>query len=249
MNKQLFNQKHLTHYDGLVLIEALATRSKHARDKLPTSYGIEHGALAWPTILSDKHFVSYFDYRNTETSQKFYGDKLPPADQSSGLVVPNIVGEMDILLDLNLELDFYIASHVFEHLPDPIKFLRIISKILKPGGRLMLTVPDAKCIYDKNRPRTTITDLICAGASSDIYYAKILEYIVEVEKIKDPLIAENRKKEILILKDDPHLWTFDTSTYAPLLEEIAECCSIPFKVVSTHYNKPFEEIIAFLERN
>ena len=41
------------------------------------------------------------------------------------------------------EFDFVLCSHVIEHVPDDVGFLRKIRTALKPGGRLMLLTPTA----------------------------------------------------------------------------------------------------------
>jgi SAM-dependent methyltransferase len=52
--------------------------------------------------------------------------------------------------------DFIIASHLLEHLPDPIGFLNDCEKLLKPGGLLSLVLPDSRYCFDCLRPTTTI---------------------------------------------------------------------------------------------
>lgn len=44
--------------------------------------------------------------------------------------------------------DWIIASHVIEHLPDPVRFFQQCAAILKPDGRLSLIVPDKRYCFD-----------------------------------------------------------------------------------------------------
>ncbi len=67
------------------------------------------------------------------------GDKLPLDDNS---------------------VDFVISSHVIEHFADPIKALREWYRVVKPGGYLYIIAPHKERTFDKERPRTTLAELI-----------------------------------------------------------------------------------------
>lgn len=43
------------------------------------------------------------------------------------------------------------SSHNIEHLPNPIRFLQLASRALKPGGTLRLAVPDKRACFDHFR--------------------------------------------------------------------------------------------------
>ncbi len=72
-----------------------------------------------------------------------------PGQSASGL--PFTVYEGD-LVDLNLPSQFFDAVtlwHVFEHLRDPFSALAEIGRILKPGGRLVISVPNIESLQAK----------------------------------------------------------------------------------------------------
>jgi len=48
-----------------------------------------------------------------------------------------------------------LASHVFEHIPDPIEFLRVCGNVLNDGDELCMIVPDKRFCFDLYRPVTT----------------------------------------------------------------------------------------------
>lgn len=57
----------------------------------------------------------------------------------------------------NLEAyDYIVASHVIEHIPDPIRFLRDCEKMLRRGGVLVLAVPDKRHCFDVFQPLTSV---------------------------------------------------------------------------------------------
>jgi hypothetical protein len=62
----------------------------------------------------------------------------------------------------NEAFDYIISSHNFEHLPNPIKFLRGCEALLKPGGVLSMAIPDYRACFDHFRWPSTIADWLAA---------------------------------------------------------------------------------------
>lgn len=60
----------------------------------------------------------------------------------------------------NASLDYVCASHVLEHLTNPIKAILEWMRILKPGGVIWLKIPDKRKTFDKTRKNTTLKHLI-----------------------------------------------------------------------------------------
>ena len=57
-------------------------------------------------------------------------------------------------------VDFVIANHVLEHTEDPIAALHHLVRVIRPGGELFLTLPDARYTFDALRERTTVEHLL-----------------------------------------------------------------------------------------
>ena len=55
--------------------------------------------------------------------------------------------------------DFVLASHVLEHIANPLRALREWSRVLKPGGALVVIVPDKRNTSDHKRPYTSFDHL------------------------------------------------------------------------------------------
>jgi SAM-dependent methyltransferase len=56
----------------------------------------------------------------------------------------NIVqGAADQLVDYEVQFDAILCSHVLEHVHDPVKMLRELKRALRPGGMLLITLPNA----------------------------------------------------------------------------------------------------------
>jgi 2-polyprenyl-3-methyl-5-hydroxy-6-metoxy-1,4-benzoquinol methylase len=72
------------------------------------------------------------------------------------------VGTAESMVAAGRRFDVVTASHVIEHVPDPIGFLATCAKLLKKGGRLVIKTPNAAGIghfsygrswYDLDPPR------------------------------------------------------------------------------------------------
>lgn len=76
----------------------------------------------------------------------------------------DIVGsatEMDVLLK-DEKLKYVVSSHNFEHLPNPIKFLRSVEAALEPDGILNMAVPDHRYCFDYFRWPTKVDEWLDA---------------------------------------------------------------------------------------
>lgn len=60
------------------------------------------------------------------------------------------------------KVGFVVSSHNFEHLPDPIRFLRGVEEILQPGGMLSMAIPDSRATFDHFRSPTRLVDWLDA---------------------------------------------------------------------------------------
>ena len=69
---------------------------------------------------------------------------------------------LDVLTKKKDYYDWIVASHVIEHTPDLVSFLRQCETMLKPDGVLCLAVPDHRYCFDIFRPASTPGDVIQA---------------------------------------------------------------------------------------
>src|SRR3546814_547550 len=56
--------------------------------------------------------------------------------------------------------DLIVASHVFEHFADPVGWLANAHRLLKPGGRIFLALPDKRFTFDIGRAETTLSQWV-----------------------------------------------------------------------------------------
>ena len=118
--------------------------------------GVEIGAYLSPLPVPDGVTVRYADLFSQEESRVFY-----PEAENDRAVRPDILAPADHLpmLDDQSE-DFILCSHLMEHLADPIRALKEWWRILKPGGLLLLILPDRRFTFDRMREVTTLDHLV-----------------------------------------------------------------------------------------
>jgi predicted SAM-dependent methyltransferase len=59
----------------------------------------------------------------------------------------------------NASYDFLLSSHSLEHTANPLKALKEWNRVIRPGGRLVLLLPDKRFTFDHRRDYTTFEHL------------------------------------------------------------------------------------------
>ncbi len=78
----------------------------------------------------------------------------------------DIWAEADDLPFENASQDYVVSAHVVEHFIDPLKVFREWSRVLKPGGVILMMVPHRDCLpTDAARPVSNLGEFI--GAYED----------------------------------------------------------------------------------
>jgi predicted SAM-dependent methyltransferase len=116
--------------------------------------GVEIGALWRKFPAPSAATVFYVDRLSKDDLHQHY------AEVSAAVVRPDVVADAMRLPFPAGSLDFLIASHVLEHLPLPLMALRHWYEVLRPGGVLLLKIPDKRYTFDVRRERTALQHLI-----------------------------------------------------------------------------------------
>ncbi|MFL5844671.1 MAG: methyltransferase domain-containing protein [Solirubrobacteraceae bacterium] len=117
--------------------------------------GIEIGALHSPFPLPAGARVRYVDRLTTAQLREEY-----PELAGEPFAEVEIVDDGATLATVaDGSQDFVIASHVLEHLQDPIGALRRHVAVLRPGGTLLLAMPDRRTGIDTRRSPVTLEHL------------------------------------------------------------------------------------------
>ncbi len=72
----------------------------------------------------------------------------------------DIVAPGDDLPFKDNTVDFVVSSHVIEHFYDPIKAVKEWLRVVKPGGYVFIIAPHKERTFDRDRPRTPLSELI-----------------------------------------------------------------------------------------
>lgn len=124
---------------------------------------IEIGALDKPVVPRDSPRIFYVDYTDTETLRRNYRAD-PMVDTEKIVDVSGIWGEQTLAQAASsvAPVDLIIASHVIEHVPDLVTWLKELESVLKPHGEVRLVVPDRRYCFDMRRSETEAADVLAA---------------------------------------------------------------------------------------
>lgn len=226
--------------------------------------GCEIGALAAPLVRPDEGRILFVDHVDTQTLRTKYA--ADPAVNTFDIVDVDAVWGRQTLQDcigVDRKVDYVVASHVIEHVPDLITWLAEIRSILRPPrGTLRLAVPDRRYTFDLLRFESRIHDVL------DAYLrrarAPLPRVIVEGSLIRavDCRKAWNGTINVAELKPytttvqsldlardalangtyyDSHCWVFTPVSFSELCIEMAELDLLGF-ACEHHIETPRNEL-------
>ena len=130
------------------------SKARYQRSLLAQKYlsgqGAEIGAGVQP-ILVPAGSKTYIDRVPSEywKSQAHWANEW--------MVEPDIIDEAETLATISDgQFDYLIAAHVLEHVEDPIAALKAWLRVVRPGGHLLIAVPDMRFSGEQHRPLTSV---------------------------------------------------------------------------------------------
>lgn len=129
---------------------------------ISTAVGVEVGALCRPVVTREDGTIYYVDHASTdELRQKYKSD--PNVDIDALVHVDAVWGRQSLSEALDgKRVNYVIASHVVEHVPDLVGWFTELGAILAPDGRLHLAVPDKRFTFDLMREESRLSDVLSA---------------------------------------------------------------------------------------
>ncbi len=124
--------------------------------------GLEIGPLANPVVKKSDGTILYVDYADADRLRKRYFND-PHVDISKIVTVDALWGEKSLYEALDGKgVDYIIASHVIEHVPDLVTWFGELHSVLLSGGVVRLAIPDKRYEFDYLRSETRLCDVLSA---------------------------------------------------------------------------------------
>ena len=130
--------------------------------------GVEIGPLDRPVVTPAHGRILYVDHVDTAALRTKYAadagvdiEALAPIGHVWNQDGPGLAG----WCAARGPVDYVVASHVAEHVPDLIGWLRTLVRALSPAGEIRLVLPDRRFCFDHDRAETRLADLLAADVA------------------------------------------------------------------------------------
>ncbi len=215
--------------------------------------GLEIGGLVRPIVTRDMGLIHYADHASTEELREKYA--ADPGIDVDEIVPVDFVWGSSTLAECSGDaapFDYVIASHVIEHVPDIVGWLREVAEVLRPGGRLCLVVPDRRLTFDVRRRPSDVAEMVEAyllrlrrpslRAIFD-HFSRHVEVDTGALWRGDPAYADDASIDLVRGWEyathaaetgeymDTHCWVFAASEFVDLLSDLMRMNLIDFKFV------------------
>jgi SAM-dependent methyltransferase len=218
--------------------------------------GLEIGPLFDPVVHRWDGDIRYVDVKSGAELKEYYSahPDIPLddiVDPDFVLIGPEGPRTLPEAVRGSEPFDWVIASHVIEHVPDVLGWLREVGEILVDGGRLVLAVPDRRFSFDAARPPTTVGEMLLAHehqdripsvrAIYDHYRTVVSVNAADVWGGHEPGVDDRihdldyvRSQLRLAVEDgayvDCHVWLFTPQSFVDQLAELARLDRLDFVV-------------------
>lgn len=221
---------------------------------LARSIGAEIGPLDRPVVARAAGRVIYVDHCDTgEMRRRWASD---PNVRAERIEVDAVWGTNTLKQSIaaatgaDTALDYVVASHVIEHVPDMIGWLGEVAEALQASGSLRLAVPDRRYTFDYLRRTSSMTDVLDAYVRRRRVPAgsRVLDFALHMASVdcaqawagnideralqrgytREQAIALARDAEDNGTYHDVHCWVFTPESFAKLMHELSDGDLIAF---------------------
>jgi predicted SAM-dependent methyltransferase len=140
--------------DALVPAEDRFVRREDVARRYLRGEGIEIGPFVWPLRMPAGAHARMVDRSTRDQLIAAHRDTVVNIEAVPAIDVIDDGEELRSFADG--ALDFVVASHVLEHIEDPVGALATWLRVLRSGGILLIVMPDAAQGFDGRRERTSV---------------------------------------------------------------------------------------------
>jgi len=218
--------------------------------KIGLEIGPGHAPLA---PKKDGFNVQIIDYMNKEQLIKAYTSHKGNIENIEEV---DFVWNGQSYAKLTGKTNYYnwiIASHLIEHTPDLISFLKECEEVLNEDGILSLVVPDIRYHFDYFRPITGISKVIDAYMNKNTLQTPgtVAEFLLYLSKRGNQVAwQEGCKEEFSLVHDhtdayntmqrvinygvysDSHAWSFTPTSFRLLIQDLNNLKFISFREIA-----------------
>ena len=164
--------------------------------------------------------------------------------------------DFDINIDIhglnifpNGAFDVVIASHIIEHLANPLQVLKEINRVLKPDGKVILMMPDRNLTFDSIRNPTTFSHIFeeYKNSISEVSEDHIIEFCSSIysqppmhpDQVREWHNPQNINPEIIELhkRRSIHVHCWSPEEFASLIT-----CSIHEDITSWYLENVYSSV-------
>lgn len=217
--------------------------------------GLEIGPLTSPVVSRQEGEIFYVDHLSTADLQKKYSND-PKVDLDAICSVDFVWGSQTLRECLGREVDYIVASHVAEHVPDLAGWLAECQDALTEDGILSLALPDKRFTFDHRRGPSgpaALVEAFCQRRripSAGQVYDHFSNYFeIDAAKAWSGLYpdcsdseaqARSQRAFVAAMKStsgeyiDSHCWVFTCESFLELLRTTFELGMNRLRVVEFH---------------
>jgi SAM-dependent methyltransferase len=227
--------------------------------------GLEIGPLGKPIVTRDDGEIWYADYMDAAALKEYYearAELFKGHDPDLFTDVDFVLGEVPLAeaaADV-APFDYVVASHVVEHVPNLVGWLREMSSVLRPAGTLCLAVPDCRYTFDALRSQADLADVIAAHLDEDSRPSPraFFDFNANFARrdgqdagaVSAPLKPGNDLRQVYAWTEayaqssehvDVHVWPLTASGLASIVDGLAELQLTDFRISSLEPTVPGDQ--------
>lgn len=219
--------------------------------------GLEIGPGYNPLVPKQEGFqVETADYTDADGLRRKYAGNRH-VDVSRIEPVDHVLSAAGLFQTIgkSAHFDYIVASHVIEHTPDLIRFLKDCERLLTPAGVLLLAIPDKRYCFDVFQPLSSIgqifqafvdcrrqpspgsilDDRVCNAVRGDsigwgMNDSSPLSFFLDISKARQAFASDRLATHYV----DVHVWKFVPSSFRLIVNDLFEFGEIGLREATFH---------------